>query len=101
MDVAIAKKRQAQNAVQSLQSQSGTVRTTVDSYPRGLTNITKCIETDVTDGFGGFLSEFLPETRKLIKKQRDIIELTVETDLETLEAFLRSLESEPSRPGSS
>lgn len=55
----VAKKRQAQKTVASMQSQLDALRVTVDRCCLGLSNFTKLVRTDVTDGFGGFLFEFL------------------------------------------
>lgn len=67
-----AKIRRVQKTVQSPQRQFDTIRATVDRYRRGLLNFTERVRTEVTDSFGVFLFDVLPEARELTKKQLDI-----------------------------
>lgn len=56
---------------------------------------------DVADGSSGFLYSFAREVKKLVKKQRKDIETTVKTDIEAVDAFLRSVGNKLSWPGPS
>lgn len=100
LDGAVAKEHRSQNAVESPQSQLDTVRTTFDSFHKPLPNFTERMKTVVMDGSRGIF-EYLQQTRKLIKKQRDTMILTVKTELKAENDFLCSLESNLSRPGPS
>lgn len=92
MDGAIPEECRAQKTVAPLQNHLCNVRATGDSYRRDSPNFTEGIRTNVPDGLIRFLLEFVLKIRKLIKKQRDTIELNVTTDLEDADAFHFSLE---------
>lgn len=101
LDGTVTKLRQAQKAVESVQSQLDTLRATFYSFHQSLPNSTKHMGADVTDSFSCFLPELLQEVRQLIKKQRATVKLTVKTGLKTAYAFFRSLESKLSLTGPS
>lgn len=73
--------------MESLKSHLDIAQTAVDCLHEVLPIPTKCMRTEVTDGFVLLLFELVRETQKVVMKQRETIQPTVETDLDDVDAF--------------
>lgn len=101
LDRAIANRRWSETIIKVFQEQLLTLRSDVDKYRRRLPLHTERFTAYVTDDLSVFLYSFGTDVKKLVEKRRKEIETTVKADLEAIEAFLSSLNSKLSRPGSS
>lgn len=96
---AVAKECCSQTITQSLQEQFLSVCSDVNTYRQRLPLYTERFTPDKTESFSGFLHNLNIGVKKLVEKQRNDIETNPKTALNTIDAFLRSVESKLSRLG--
>lgn len=98
-DDAIIKERWAKCTVKSVPKKLLSVRSDIDKHRQRLPFYTKWLTAGVTVRFSAFLYSLSTEVRKLMEKQRIDTEKTVKADLEAIEDFSRSNDSNLSRTG--
>lgn len=98
MDCAVAKQRWIGSSVESLRVQLLSVRSNFHMYRKRLPLCTERFTAGVTEHVVAFLYCLHTELRKLVKKQCERIQTTAKTDLEDIDAFLRSTDSKLSQP---
>lgn len=77
------------------------VQPNVVKYCQLLLFCTELPTADVSDGFCDFLYNLGTEDKRLVEKQCKNIETTTKSDHETIDTFLRSVNSKLSRAGTS
>lgn len=101
MHCAIAKERLSRTISWYSREQLLSVWSDFDKYSHHLSFYTERFTSNIRDGFSGFPYNFGTEAKKLVEKQRKVIETTLKTDLEANDAVLRSVKSKLNRLGSS
>lgn len=74
------------------------LRSVAEGYYLHLAGYTEHLTADITDSLSVFLYEVLKKTQALATKQRDDIKLTLTTNREAVDVFIRSIDSRLSRP---
>lgn len=75
------------SGIESLLSQLIFARPTVERYYQHLSQFTEHYTAKFTHGLSGFLYDLLIGTLRLVEKQQDATELSVETYLDAVEAY--------------
>lgn len=96
---AITKKSRSETIIKSIQKQLLPVQSNADEYRHRLSLYTEKSTADVTFDFSGFMQNLSTEAKNLVEKQRKGVETTVKTDVESIDSFLRGVDTALSRPG--
>lgn len=99
LDNTFAKKRRDQTIIESVWEQLLADRSDNDHYRQSSPFYAERFTADVAGGSSGLLYSLSMRVKKLVKKQHGDIDTAVKTYIEDVDAFLRSIDSELSRPG--
>lgn len=98
MDGAVDKEYPTQNTIESLREQLLYVRYDVYTYCQRFPVCTERLTSDISDGLSSLLYSLSTEVKKLLTKQSKDIGTIVKTELEAIDACLRSRDNKRSWP---